>query len=74
MIRGNRNIFDPFGWSAALFEWTSSYLLIWPADGRVSRESMRGIYDVRSFRSRRYISFERSLPPLPSLRLLGLTR
>lgn len=46
MIRGNRNIFDPFGWSAALFEWTSSYLLIWPEDGRVSRESMRGIYDV----------------------------
>ncbi|KAL8283238.1 hypothetical protein RQP46_006016 [Phenoliferia psychrophenolica] len=48
MIRGNRNIMDPIGWLAAFFEWLATYLLIWPADGIVTKESMRTVYDVRS--------------------------
>ncbi|KAK4703548.1 peroxygenase, partial [Phenoliferia sp. Uapishka_3] len=46
MIRGNRNIADPIGWLAAFFEWLATYLLIWPKDGIVSKESMRTVYDV----------------------------
>lgn len=49
MIRGNRNIVDPIGWGAAFFEWFATYLLIWPKDGIVSKESMRTVYDVSSF-------------------------
>lgn len=32
---------DPFGWSAAL--------LLWPKDGRMKKEDIRGIYDGSLF-------------------------
>lgn len=34
------------GWLAAFFEWFATYLLLWPANGVVSKESMRRVYDV----------------------------
>jgi len=49
MIRGNRMIADPIGWTAAFFEWLAAYLLIWPKDGVVTKESMRKIYDGSIF-------------------------
>jgi len=49
MICENRTIGDPTGWTAAFFEWLSTYLLIWPKDGVVRKESMRKIYDGSIF-------------------------
>jgi hypothetical protein len=36
MIRERRNLMDPFGIFAFLFEWGSTYMLLWPADGMFS--------------------------------------
>ncbi|KAF7785177.1 hypothetical protein Agabi119p4_1342 [Agaricus bisporus var. burnettii] len=49
MLHGNMDAFDPFGWSAALFEWWASYYLIWPKDGYVSKDDVRAIYDGSIF-------------------------
>ena len=35
------------GWGAAIFEWASTYLLVWPQDGIVDKESIRCVFDVR---------------------------
>ncbi|PYH48659.1 caleosin family protein [Aspergillus saccharolyticus JOP 1030-1] len=48
MVRGNRCAVDPFGWSAALFEWGTTWLLI-QRDGRVEKEDLRQIYDGSLF-------------------------
>lgn len=40
---------DPFGWSAAILEWTATYLLLWPEDGVIKKEDVRGIYDGSTF-------------------------
>lgn len=63
MVRGNRNVADPFGassfrarstqltvsagkgWLAAPFEWTLTYLLVWPQDGILPKEAIRATYD-----------------------------
>jgi hypothetical protein len=31
-----------------VFEWGSAYLLLWPDDGRVSKEDIHDILDVRA--------------------------
>ncbi|KAJ7131375.1 Caleosin [Mycena epipterygia] len=49
MIRGNRNLFDFFGWFAAVFEWGATYVLLWPADGRVAKQDVHDILDGSLF-------------------------
>ncbi|KAF8862579.1 Caleosin-domain-containing protein [Acephala macrosclerotiorum] len=48
-MKGQRLVMDPFGWSTALFEWGATYLLLWPKDGRMKKEDIRGIYDGSLF-------------------------
>ncbi|MCJ1381116.1 hypothetical protein MMC17_004225 [Xylographa soralifera] len=49
MWKGQRMVFDFFGMSAAVLEWTATYLLIWPDDGVMQKEDIRGIYDGSIF-------------------------
>ncbi|TFK71704.1 Caleosin-domain-containing protein [Pluteus cervinus] len=49
MLQGNRNVNDPFGWFAAVFEWLATYLLIWPEDSRMKKQDVRGVYDGTLF-------------------------
>ncbi|KAJ7437441.1 Caleosin related protein-domain-containing protein [Mycena galericulata] len=49
MLRGNRNLYDFFGWFAAVFEWGTTYLLLWPEDGRVSKQDVHDILDGSLF-------------------------
>lgn len=37
-----------FGWFAAAFEWLATYLMLWPADGRMKKEDIRAVYNVRN--------------------------
>ena len=48
-MKGQRMVFDFFGWSASFFEWVATYLLIWPDDGVMRKEDIRGIYDGSIF-------------------------
>ncbi|KAL8694911.1 MAG: hypothetical protein Q9218_000482 [Villophora microphyllina] len=47
-----RMVFDFFGWTACALEWIATYLLIWPADGIMKKEDVRGIYDGSIFYKR----------------------
>ncbi|CCF32576.1 hypothetical protein CH063_04936 [Colletotrichum higginsianum] len=49
MLKGQRLVADPIGWGGAFFEWTATYLMLWPADGRMTKEDIRGIYDGSIF-------------------------
>jgi hypothetical protein len=49
MWTGQRCIADPIGWGAVFFEWIATYLLLWPADGRMMKEDIRGIFDGSIF-------------------------
>jgi len=49
VLKGQRCIADPIGWFGALFEWTATYILLWPKDGRLMKEDIRGIYDGSIF-------------------------
>ncbi|KAF9466921.1 Caleosin, partial [Collybia nuda] len=49
MLHGNRNPYDPFGWFAAAFEWLATYLMLWPADGRMKKEDIRSVYNGSIF-------------------------
>ncbi|KAI4248850.1 MAG: hypothetical protein L6R40_000862 [Gallowayella cf. fulva] len=44
-----RMVFDFFGWTACALEWIATYLLIWPEDGVMKKEDVRGIYDGSIF-------------------------
>lgn len=46
---GQRMVFDFFGWSATFFEWLAVYLLIWPRDGIMRKEDIRGVFDGSIF-------------------------
>ncbi|CAB4408467.1 unnamed protein product [Rhizophagus irregularis] len=48
VIRGNANVFDPFGWTSAVFEWGTLYLLC-EKDGIVHKEDVRSCYDGSLF-------------------------
>lgn len=49
MIRERRDLMDPFGWFAFMFEWGSSYMLLWPADGECydNQSTLRVNFDAR---------------------------
>ncbi|GJC78260.1 peroxygenase 1 [Colletotrichum liriopes] len=49
MLKGQRLVADPIGWGGAFFEWLATYLMLWPADGRMMKEDIRGIYDGSIF-------------------------
>ncbi|ORY03318.1 Caleosin related protein-domain-containing protein [Clohesyomyces aquaticus] len=49
MIRQNMCAFDPFGWTAEALEWTATYIMLWPSDGRMMKEDIRGMYDGSIF-------------------------
>ncbi|KAF8168495.1 Caleosin [Crassisporium funariophilum] len=50
MLHGNMNAFDPFGWSAAVFEWLATYLLIWPSDSKgISKMDVKSVYNGAIF-------------------------
>ncbi|GAA5874836.1 hypothetical protein JCM1840_003894 [Sporobolomyces johnsonii] len=49
MIKGNRNVLDPIGWTAAFLEWLATYILFWPQDGVVTKEDLRTVYDGSVF-------------------------
>jgi hypothetical protein len=38
--------FMQFGWVAAVFEWWSTYYLLWPEDGYLRKNDVRAVYDV----------------------------
>ncbi|KAI0789171.1 Caleosin related protein-domain-containing protein [Abortiporus biennis] len=48
-VFGHRALFDVFGISANLFEWFSVWFTIWPADGVMTMEDIRGVYDGSFF-------------------------
>ncbi|KAF7369330.1 putative peroxygenase 3 [Mycena venus] len=49
MLHGNRNVLDLFGWFAAACDWGATYLLLWPADGRVAKQDVHDIIDGSMF-------------------------
>ncbi|KAI1254998.1 hypothetical protein MGN70_003061 [Eutypa lata] len=49
LLKGQRCIMDPVGWGGAFFEWLATYLMLWPADGKMLKEDIRGIYDGSIF-------------------------
>ncbi|KAH8726016.1 Caleosin related protein-domain-containing protein [Phaeosphaeriaceae sp. PMI808] len=49
VLKGQRCIADPIGWGGAFFEWMATYLMLWPEDGRMMKEDIRGIYDGSIF-------------------------
>ncbi|KAL7271028.1 hypothetical protein RUND412_006243 [Rhizina undulata] len=48
-ISAQRVVFDPFGSTAEILEWTATYLMIWPADGIIRKEEARKVYDGSIF-------------------------
>ncbi|KAB2103290.1 hypothetical protein AG0111_0g8571 [Alternaria gaisen] len=49
VLKGQRCIADPTGWGGAFFEWIATYIMLWPEDGRMMKEDIRGIYDGSIF-------------------------
>jgi hypothetical protein len=49
VLKGQRCLADPFGWFGAFFEWLVTYILLWPKDGRMKKEDIRGVYDGSIF-------------------------
>ncbi|PVH93513.1 Caleosin-domain-containing protein [Periconia macrospinosa] len=49
MGKGQRNVNDPIGWGGFVFEWLATYLLLWPRDGRMMKEDIRGVFDGSIF-------------------------
>lgn len=49
LMKGQRCIADPIGWGGAFFEWVATYIMLWPEDGRMMKEDLRGIYDGSIF-------------------------
>ncbi|KAF2113070.1 Caleosin related protein-domain-containing protein [Lophiotrema nucula] len=49
LMKGQRCIADPIGWGGALFEWLATYILLWPEDGMMKKEDIRGVYDGSIF-------------------------
>ncbi|SPO45182.1 uncharacterized protein PSANT_02868 [Moesziomyces antarcticus] len=49
MFRERRDVFDLFGMTAFLLEWSATYMLIWPADGYMRKDDILGVYDGSLF-------------------------
>ena len=107
MLKGQRMVFDLFGWSAAALECESlhvypsvntesgyrfdpisnstnvlvglaTYLLIWPEDGVMRKEDIRGIYDgsifykkAAQYEDKRKREHQKSLSTAPRLRSMA---
>ncbi|KAK3056384.1 hypothetical protein LTR09_002891 [Extremus antarcticus] len=50
--KGQRMVFDFFGWSAAFLEWHAVYLLLWPEDGICRKDDIRRIFDGSIFQQK----------------------
>ncbi|KAI0789177.1 Caleosin related protein-domain-containing protein [Abortiporus biennis] len=48
-VFGQRSLMDVFGIGANLFEWFAVWFTIWPADGVMTMEDIRGVYDGSYF-------------------------
>lgn len=66
-VKAQRCVMDLFGIFAATFEWTATYITIWPEDGIMRLEDVRGIFDGSYFyktagaRRAAYLSPKKSL-------------
>lgn len=49
MLYERRNLMDFFGIFAFIFEWGSSYMLLWPSDGYMKKDDILGILDGSTF-------------------------
>ncbi|KAK8080345.1 Caleosin related protein-domain-containing protein [Apiospora hydei] len=49
VLQGQRVIMDPIGWFGAFFEWLATYLMLWPEDGKITKEDIRRVYDGSIF-------------------------
>lgn len=49
LTEANRNVMDPFGWTAEKLEWGLTFLLLKDSKGFVSKDSIRGMYDGSVF-------------------------
>ncbi|RXW21105.1 hypothetical protein EST38_g4765 [Candolleomyces aberdarensis] len=49
MVHCNMNPWDPVGWFSGFFEWLATYILLWPEDGRMAKEDIKGIYNGSIF-------------------------
>jgi hypothetical protein len=52
MHKGQRNAMDFWGMSATAFEWVAVYLLLWPEDGIIRKEEVRGVFDGSIFQKK----------------------
>ena len=50
--KGQRMVFDFFGWSAMALEWLATYLLLWPEDGIMRKEDVRKVFDGSIFQQK----------------------
>ncbi|PNS21944.1 External alternative NAD(P)H-ubiquinone oxidoreductase B1, mitochondrial [Sphaceloma murrayae] len=50
--KGQRMAFDFFGWTASFLEWLATYLLLWPEDGILRKEDVRGVFDGSIFQKK----------------------
>ena len=51
LTNSQMNAYDFFGWNAEKLEWLITYLLIKDAEGFVSKEHIRGMYDGSLFQT-----------------------
>lgn len=49
MLKGQRVVMDPFGWSGGMFEWVATYIMLWPEDGVMRKDDIRRVYDGSIF-------------------------
>lgn len=49
MMVGQRNVGDVIGWGGFVFEWLATYVMLWPEDGRMMKEDIRGVFDGSIF-------------------------
>ncbi|BFZ57790.1 hypothetical protein PYCC9005_004844 [Savitreella phatthalungensis] len=70
MVSGQRLLLDPFGWSAAIFEWWIVVLLTWDCrTGICAREDILGIFDGTLFWQIKKMRDQGRADELPGLRL-----
>ncbi|KAL2426895.1 putative peroxygenase 3 [Exophiala dermatitidis] len=48
-INGQRLVSDPIGWGGAIFEWSVTYIMLWPEDGEMRKEDIRRVFDGSLF-------------------------
>ncbi|KAF7857136.1 uncharacterized protein EAF02_011369 [Botrytis sinoallii] len=48
-VKSQRNVLDVIGWAAALLEWSATWHLLSPKDGKMKKDDIRRIYDGSLF-------------------------